>query len=96
MALLLVHLAATWFLAGLIWVIQLVHYPLFAAVERADLTVVPPGGVLSDEGGAAIDPREAAGVELAPGLGFIVFDFKEAARSDDDQALVGVRQIVDG
>jgi hypothetical protein len=32
MALLLVHAAATWMLVGLIWTIQLVHYPLFAAV----------------------------------------------------------------
>lgn len=29
---LLVHAAATWFMVGLIWVIQLVHYPLFEAV----------------------------------------------------------------
>lgn len=32
MTLALVHAAATWFLVGLIWVIQVVHYPLFAAV----------------------------------------------------------------
>ncbi|MCS7034703.1 MAG: hypothetical protein NZ561_12040 [Phycisphaerae bacterium] len=30
--LLLVNLLATWFLAGLIWMVQLVHYPLFARV----------------------------------------------------------------
>jgi len=29
---LLIHLAATWFMVGLIWLIQIVHYPLFAAV----------------------------------------------------------------
>ncbi|MEC8321163.1 MAG: hypothetical protein VX012_07125 [Planctomycetota bacterium] len=29
---LLSQLAVTWFLAGLIWTIQVVHYPLFAAV----------------------------------------------------------------
>jgi len=28
------HFAATWALVGLIWVIQLVHYPLFAQVGR--------------------------------------------------------------
>lgn len=28
------HSAATWALAGLIWTIQLVHYPLFAQVGR--------------------------------------------------------------
>lgn len=30
--LLLTHFAATWFLVGLIWTIQVVHYPLFARV----------------------------------------------------------------
>ena len=30
--LLLVHAAATWFMVGLIWFVQVVHYPLFAAV----------------------------------------------------------------
>ena len=29
-----VHYAATWALVGLIWTIQLVHYPLFAQVGR--------------------------------------------------------------
>ena len=32
MTLLVVHAAATWFMAGLIWVIQVVHYPLFRRV----------------------------------------------------------------
>lgn len=31
----LVHLAATWFMVGLIWIVQVVHYPLFAAVGAA-------------------------------------------------------------
>lgn len=31
-ALLLIHAAATWFLVGLIWMVQVVHYPLFAGV----------------------------------------------------------------
>ena len=31
---LLSQLAVTWFLAGLIWTIQVVHYPLFAAVGQ--------------------------------------------------------------
>ena len=31
-ALLAVHAAATWALVGLIWTVQLVHYPLFAQV----------------------------------------------------------------
>lgn len=29
---LLVHAAATWFMVGLIWIVQVVHYPLFAGV----------------------------------------------------------------
>lgn len=28
----LVHAASTWFMVGLIWFVQVVHYPLFAAV----------------------------------------------------------------
>ncbi len=31
----LVHAAATWFMTGLIWCIQVVHYPLFARVGAA-------------------------------------------------------------
>lgn len=34
MALLVANAASAWFLTGLIWVIQVVHYPLFAAVGR--------------------------------------------------------------
>jgi hypothetical protein len=30
-----VHLAATWFMVGMIWTIHLVHYPLFAEVGEA-------------------------------------------------------------
>ena len=33
--LLVVHTAVTWFLAGLIWTVQLVHYPLMASVGSA-------------------------------------------------------------
>jgi uncharacterized MnhB-related membrane protein len=33
-ALLIVHVAATWFLTGLIWFVQIVHYPLMAGVGR--------------------------------------------------------------
>ncbi len=32
-ALALVHAAATWFMVGLIWFVQVVHYPLFAGVD---------------------------------------------------------------
>lgn len=34
---LIVHAAATWFMVGLIWTIQSVHYPLFVRVDAADL-----------------------------------------------------------
>jgi hypothetical protein len=33
-ALVLTHLAATLYMTGLIWFVQLVHYPLFARAER--------------------------------------------------------------
>ena len=34
MTLLVVHAATTWFMVGLIWTVQLVHYPLFASVGK--------------------------------------------------------------
>lgn len=34
--LLLAHAAATWFMVGLIWFVQVVHYPLFAAVGAGE------------------------------------------------------------
>ena len=34
LVLLLVNAAATWYLTGLIWTIQVVHYPLFAQVGK--------------------------------------------------------------
>jgi hypothetical protein len=37
--LLLTHAANTWFLVGLIWVIQLVHYPSFALVGSQEFGV---------------------------------------------------------
>ncbi|MEL6545882.1 MAG: hypothetical protein AAFQ82_14730 [Myxococcota bacterium] len=35
-AILVAHLASTLFMTGLIWFVQVVHYPLFANVGRAD------------------------------------------------------------
>jgi hypothetical protein len=32
-ALLLIHAAATWFMVGVIWFVQVAHYPLFAVVS---------------------------------------------------------------
>ncbi len=34
--LVILHCAITWFLMGLIWMVQLVHYPLFAKVGQAE------------------------------------------------------------
>lgn len=34
-AVLLVNLACTWFMVGLIWIVQVVHYPLFTRVGEA-------------------------------------------------------------
>ncbi len=36
--LLLVHAASTWFMTGLIWFVQIVHYPLFGEVGTAAFT----------------------------------------------------------
>ncbi len=36
MTLLLIHAAATWFMTGLVWFVQVVHYPLFAGVGAAE------------------------------------------------------------
>lgn len=36
MLLLIVHLVATTFMAGVIWFVQIVHYPLFARVGRSE------------------------------------------------------------
>ena len=35
---LLAHAAATWYMVGLIWFVQVVHYPLFDRADRADFT----------------------------------------------------------
>jgi hypothetical protein len=35
MTVLLIHLASTWFMTGLIWFVQVVHYPLFNQVGES-------------------------------------------------------------
>jgi uncharacterized membrane protein len=35
LALLVGHAAATWFMTGVIWIVQVVHYPLFSYADRA-------------------------------------------------------------
>lgn len=39
-ALLLVHAAATWAMVGLVWFVQVVHYPLFAQVGGMSLRLL--------------------------------------------------------
>ena len=36
---LIIHAAATWFMVGLIWFVQIVHYPMFANVGRDSFDV---------------------------------------------------------
>lgn len=36
MSLVIAHAAATWFMVGLIWTVQSVHYPLFARIGPAE------------------------------------------------------------
>lgn len=42
-ALLAVHAAATWFMVGLIWIIQVVHYPLFHSVGAGHFVAYEAG-----------------------------------------------------
>lgn len=76
MILLLIHAAATWFMVGLIWTIQLVHYPLFVRVgddefagyenehtRRMGRLLVIPAGVEVVTGTALVWGRPP-GVEL--------------------------------
>lgn len=76
--LLLVHAAATWYMAGLIWFVQLVHYPLFGAVgaggfaayarehQRRTTWVVGPPMLLEVASGGWLALRPPAGVGRAP------------------------------
>ena len=69
----IVHAAATWFMAGLIWFVQVVHYPLFAAVGAREFaayerrhqrrTTLVVGPVMLVEAASAV----GLAVLLAPG-----------------------------
>ena len=62
--LLLVHAASTWAMVGLIWFVQVAHYPLFAAIGRAEFpryqvwnvraTSFVVGPLLAAEGASAL------------------------------------------
>jgi hypothetical protein len=86
--LLVFHAAVTWFMAGLIWTIQLVHYPLFAEVGEANFTgyqrahvgritplVAPVMGLeLVTAALLALDPPAAPNATAYyAGLGLVVF-----------------------
>lgn len=45
MTLLVVHAAATWALVGVIWYVQLVRYPRFAAVPREEFPAYQEGNI---------------------------------------------------
>lgn len=73
--LLLVHAASTWAMVGLIWFVQLAHYPLFAAVGRAEFpryqvwnvraTSLVVGPLLAAEGASTLGLLALAGGTLA-------------------------------
>ncbi|MEO1008301.1 MAG: hypothetical protein AAFX79_07020 [Planctomycetota bacterium] len=83
--LLLVHAAATWFMVGLIWFVQVVHYPLFADVgvagwtayadrhrSRTTLVVGPVMLVeLATAAAIALDPPEGGRVLAWAGLALV-------------------------
>lgn len=80
MSVLTVHAAATWFMVGLIWTIQSVHYPLFARVgspsfkryetehtnRMARLLVIPAGVEVAT--GLALVWSRPEGLDLSPVL----------------------------
>lgn len=41
--LLAIHAAATWFMVGMIWMVQIVHYPLFALLPKSDFVAYARG-----------------------------------------------------
>jgi len=75
---LLLHAAATWYMVGLIWFVQLVHYPLFGAVgaggfrdyarehQRRTTWVVGPPMLTELATGGWLTLHPPAGVGRAP------------------------------
>ena len=80
---LLVNAAATWFMTGLIWFVQIVHYPLFASVGREGFAhyelahsrlttyVVAPVLLIELVSGAALLFTSAPRVATVGGLGLL-------------------------
>lgn len=75
---LLLHAAATWYMVGLIWFVQLVHYPLFGSVgagefrryalrhQRLTTWAVGPAMLAEAASGGWLALRPPAGVERTP------------------------------
>ena len=65
MLILLIHTAATWYLVGLVWFVQVVHYPLFSRVGGRVIGVrLPPGDNVKDADAGAKYRYEDAPVEV--------------------------------
>jgi hypothetical protein len=65
--LLLVHAATTWFMTGLIWFVQVVHYPLFAGVGREGFSQYEEDH--TERTGWVVGPPMV--IELAAGLALV-------------------------
>jgi hypothetical protein len=74
----IVHMAATWFMVGLIWTVHTVHYPLFAEVGTATYTEFQAEHV-ERIGRLLLFPWLAEGLTL---LGLIWVAFRRAGRRD--------------
>ena len=66
---LLVHAIATWFMVGLIWTIQTVHYPLFQSVGANEFVAYERGHTRRMGALLAVP----AGAEVLTGLGLVWF-----------------------
>ena len=84
---LLINLAATWYMTGLIWFVQFVHYPLFADVEAEQFTTYHKRHM--DTTGWAVGP--AMMVEMFSGFALLVWRPRRFHAVD---CVVGVGGIV--
>ncbi len=73
MLILLIHAAATWYLVGLIWFVQVVHYPLFGKVagQRVVRMVVAADGSEREDQAPPLD-RDTA--EAEADLAFVPYN----------------------
>ncbi|MGB0590605.1 MAG: hypothetical protein ACPGU1_13085 [Myxococcota bacterium] len=87
LALIVLHAAATWFMTGLIWFVQVVHYPLKAAVGRGTFTTYQAQHV--QRTGWVVGPPMI--VEALTAAALVVLP---SARVDEGAALVGLCLLV--